>query len=222
MGWVEELTAPLKDIWTWLVTSVAQTIPKIIAALLILLFGWIIAVFLGKLLKRGLQQIKLDKRAEMRGIKKALFGISIEKTAGDILKYYIFLLFVREAVVKLNMAALGDFFSAILTLIPTWIVGAGMLIISLVLGHWFRERIIKSKFVFGDVLGNIAYGLVVYFGVVLSLPKFGFADVAILNDAFRFVVGGLSAGVAIAVGIGFGVALKEPAKRIIKKWAKNV
>lgn len=222
MAWIEDLTSPLREIWTWLVNSLAQSFPKIIAALAILLLGWIIAVFCGKILRRGLQQVKLDKRADVRGIKKALFDISLEKATGDILKYYIFLLFLREAVVKVEMTALADFFSAIITLIPTWFVGAGMIVISLVLAHWFREKISISKFVFGSVIGNVIYGLILYFGIVLALPKFGFTDITILNDAFRFVVGGLSAGAAIAIGLGFGLALKEPAKKLIHKWTKKI
>lgn len=218
MALIEELG----EIWTGLVNSLAQSFPKIIAALVILLLGWILAVFCGKILRRGLQQIKLDKRADVRGIKKALFDISLEKTMGDILKYYVFLLFLREAAIKVEMTSLSEFFSAIITLIPTWLIGAGMIVISLVLAHWFREKVSTNKFLFGSVIGNIIYGLVLYFGIVLALPKFGFTDITILNDAFRFVVGGLSAGAAIAIGLGFGLALKEPAKKLISKWTKKI
>ena len=222
MVWYEQLTEPLQEMWTTTITLLGQSIPKIIVALLILVFGWIISTFIGKILKRGLQQIKLDKRAELKGVKKALFGISIEDASASLLKWYMFLLFIREAITKLSMTDLANFVGSIITLIPTWIVGAGMIVVCLIIGHWFREKISDSKIMFAEVVGNAVYGLVIYFGIVLALPKFGFTDITILNDAFRFVVGGLSGGIAIAVGIGFGLALKEPAKKILHKWIKKM
>ena len=217
---LEEITVPITDIVSWLINSVALSLPKVIAALIILLIGWIIAVLLERLVKGALKKIKLDAWAAKNNIKKALFGLSLEESISKFTKWYIVLLFIVEAANRVDMANIALFFQTIIALIPTWLVGAGMLIISLYIGHWAKENITKSKMAFSDIVGGIVYGLVVYFGIVLALPKFGFENTEILIEAFKLFVGGVAVGLAIAIGIGFGMALKDPAKKFLKKWVK--
>ncbi|GAF93009.1 unnamed protein product, partial [marine sediment metagenome] len=135
-------------------------------------------------------------------------------------KWYILLLFMNEAASELGLEFIAGILQQVLRLLPEWLFGGLMIGGALVLGHWAQEKITESKLLFGAIGGRIIYFVIVYFAIVLSLPKFGFQNTEILVDTFKLLAGGLSAGLAIAVGIAFGSALKDPAKKILDDMFK--
>lgn len=214
---VAEITGPVSQSVNWLWNSIATALPNIIAALIVVLIGWLVAMILEKIIRKALKQLKVDKWAKEKGLRKALFGVSLENVTSEVVKWYIILLFVKQAMDVINMEALSTFFGGIIAAIPTWLNGAVMVVLALLIAHWAKESISKSKVGFAEIFGNAVYFLVVYFGIVMALPKFGF-ETDILVKAFELIVGGISVGIAIAFGLGFGLALKEPAKDFLKKW----
>ena len=214
---IGEITDPVQSILLWLIDATAQGLPKLIAALLILLAGWIVATLVAKITEKVLSQLKIDRKLKERGIQQAIFNISIENASVTAVKWYIYFLFFEQAVLTLGLIALANFFDAIIIAVPQIIVGVAVLILSLVLASWLKEQIVKTKVEIAEILGTLVYGFIVYIGVVLALPKFGFEQTDILLEAFRLFVGGLALGVALAIGIGFGLAIKEgPAKKVLK------
>ena len=218
----EQIISPISAIMQWLVTSVAQSIPRILAAVIILLIGWIIASVIGKIIEQILKQVKVDKWLREHGVTQAIFNISVEETVVAAFKWYIALLFIQEAVLRVGLTTLSNFFGSIIIAIPHILVGVAIIIISLILGGWIKAQIEKTRVRVAEMVGGIVYVFVVYIGVVLALPKFGFADTTILTETFRLFVGGLAVGTAIAIGIGFGFAIKEgPAKAVIKEIVRE-
>jgi len=219
---IPEIISPVQSILSGMITSFAQGFPKLIAALLILLVGWVIAVIVSKLVDQILRQLKIDKWIKERGLQRALFGVSIEQSAVIAVKWYIAFLFIQEAALKMDLIALAGFFGAIIAAVPEILVGVATIALSLILGSWLREQILSTKVGFSELLGGLAYGFVVYMGIVLALPKFGFTQTAILLEAFRLFVGGLAVGTAIALGVGFGLAIKEgPAKAMLGQFSRG-
>jgi len=217
-----QILDPISAILQWLINSIAQALPKLIAAILILLIGWIIATVIGKILEQLLKQVKLDRWLAKHGIQKAIFNISVEDTAVLAMKWYIAFLFIEEAVLRMGLAALGNFFHGIIVAVPSILVGATTVILTLVIASWLKEQILKTKVEIAEFAGSVVYGFTAYIGIVLALPKFGFTQTDILMEAFRLFVGGLAAGTAIAIGIGFGLAIKEgPAKAMVKNLIKE-
>lgn len=218
----EQITSPVTRIGDWLVQITAESIPLVITSSLIIVLGWLVATLIGRIIQKTLKSVNLDEWLERRNIKKALFDVSMESFMASIFKWYIFILFLQEAAEQIKFYAISNFFASLLLLFPQWFVGGLTIAVALVIGNWLKMKVKESEAAFTDVLGNLVYGFIAYIGVVLALPKFGFTNVEILIDAFRLFVGGLSAGMALAIGIGFGWAIKEgPAKNFFKRFEKD-
>ena len=217
----EEITGPLNQLGEWMISVTAQAIPLAITSFLLILVGWIVASIIGRVIQKALVGLKLDSWMEEKKISRALFNISMEHLLGSLAKWYVFLLFLQEAAARINLQAISTFFGSILQLIPQWFIGGLTVATALVIGNWLRDKVESSGAVFASWIGNLVYGFIAYIGIVLALPKFGFTNVDILIDAFRIFIGGISVGIALAIGIGFGWAIKEgPAKDFFKRFEK--
>src|SRR3712207_5868389 len=81
---------------TW--NTVATFVPKLVAFLVILLVGWIIAKVLAKAINAVLERVGFDRAVERGGVKKALEKSKYD--ASDVvakLVYYALVLFVLQA-----------------------------------------------------------------------------------------------------------------------------
>ncbi len=211
---------PLSVILNWLVQSTATALPIILTAAIIILLGWITAKIIEKIVVKLLLELKIDKFEKQHRIDKALYGVRLTSLISNGIKWYIFLLFMNEAAAELGLGFIAGLLNKILESLPEWLFGGAMIGGALILGHRIQEKISESKLLFGKVGANAVYFVIIYFALVLSLPKFGFQNTEILVDTFKFLAAGISAGLAIAIGIAFGTALKEPAKKMLEDWIK--
>jgi len=214
------LFEPVTTFVNWVAESTLLILPILINVAIILLLGWLVAKSLEKVLLKLLKELGFNDWEERHKIKKALYGLELSKVMALSLKWYIFLVFINEAAVQLNLTIITQLIQAILIVAPNWVTGIALLGGASILGSMVSEHLVKYKILFGDVAGKIAYIIIVYFALVLALPKFGFENTAILTDSFRLLAAGFSAGIAIAVGISFGIALKQPAKKLVKDLIK--
>ena len=202
----------------WFTQSLLLSLPIILKAVVILILGWVLAKVIEKLVKKSLIELHLDKWEKENKIDKALYGIQLTKFIPSLIKWYIFLAIINDAANKLDLPFITQTISNILVLIPEWFVGSLFMGFALIIAHRVNDSFSQSNLMFGSVGAKIIYFLIVYFALVLSLPKFGFTNTAILVDAFRLIVAGFSLGLAIAIGVSFGAALKKP----VKDWMDDL
>ncbi len=187
----------LADMWD----SFIEFLPTLSGAILVLIMGYILAVLLKKILVRAMRGAKIDQWTKEVGLEKALFGISITKVMGNAMKWYIMLMFVYQACIILNLTGVVVFINSVLLWIPSAIVGALVIVAGLAIANFFSEGVKKQEILFADVISTVVYGIILYFSIVLALPKFGFTQIDILVDSFKYFVAGISAGIAIAIGL---------------------
>ena len=151
-------------------------------------------------------------------LKKTLFNLSVSRVLSLIVKYYVIIIFMKEAAARTGLSFLSQFFDAILTALPQVTVGAGIIILALIFADFVRKKIRIAVIPFNDMLAELVYGIIMFFAIVMALPKFGLTNTSLLEDTFKYIVLGFSVGISLAVGIGFGWAIKEgPAKDFFKK-----
>ena len=84
------LTDPLVMLWR----SFVNLLPGLIAALLLLLIGYVIAFFLGHALKVILDKLGLDRWIAKARLTKAIGNVHISSIFGEITKWYVFVIFL--------------------------------------------------------------------------------------------------------------------------------
>lgn len=213
---VEPLTAMID----WLITTTARTIPIILSSVLILFLAWLVSKVVEKVVLKSLQELKLKEWEDKHEIRNALFGISLKDLASNIARWFVFLLIIKEAAGELGITFISNLIETLWVMLPDWFFGSAMIIGALLLAHGAHRKIETSPIFISKFGSKAVYLVIVYFGLVLALPKFGFQNTEILVDTFILIIGGLAAGIAIAIGVAFGSALKEPAKKMIEDFMK--
>ncbi|MFA5406180.1 MAG: hypothetical protein WC307_02380 [Candidatus Nanoarchaeia archaeon] len=202
-------------------TALILALPKIITALLILLLGWVVAKISEVIIKKLMTASQIDEWLKKMKLKESLYNISVTNAVSLIVKYYIIIIFLKEAAVRTSLTFLAELFDGIIRAIPEVSVGAGIIIIAMVFADFVRKKIKSNAIPFNETIAEIVYGIILFFAVVMALPKFGLTNTSLLEDTFKYIVLGVSLGISLAIGIGFGWAIKEgPAKSFFKKKRK--
>jgi len=201
--------------------SIIMALPKVVTALIIIILGWLIAKISEIAIRKLLIATQVDEWLKKMKLKESLYNLSISNTLSIIVKYYIIIIFLKEASVRAGLVFLAELIGDLINAIPNIMIGISIAIIALVFADFVRKRIKESLVPFNDQIGEIVYGIIVFFAIVMALPKFGLTNTSLIEDSFKYLVLGLSLGISIAIGIGFGWAIKEgPAKEFFKKRTK--
>ena len=187
-------------------------LPKIVSALIILVIGWILGYFIGSLIKKILEKLKLDEY-----LIKGKPSISISGIISTIIKWTIYLAFIWVAVDILEISALSELMrSIVFEFLPGIIWGIVILIAGYAIADYIRVSIERSKIFYSDLISKIVFWLIIYISVGLALPKFGI-DPTLVNNILLILMACIGVGIAIAIGLGLKDVIKEEAKRYLRK-----
>ncbi len=186
--------------------------------ILLAVFGVMLGGVAAKFARDFLAEVGLEKELERHKLENVLGEPNVSDVLAGILRWYVIILFVAQGVAKLTLPQLTAFMDGLVAYIPNAILGLLMLLASLLVGGYLAANIKASKTFLKDLAAPAVNALVVYFGVVLALPKFGIADVSILVDAFRI----FALGLALATGIALGWGLKDTVARLAERQEKGL
>lgn len=211
---------PLVTLWNGFVAI----LPGIIAALIILIIGYFVALGLGHLLRVILEKAGLDRYLERARFSKAVGHIRVSSIFGEVLKWYIFVIFLQSAVSLLNLGTLSSLLNEFVLWIPNVIVAALVLIFGIAIAHFISMKIeehteLKGVRFFSKVLKFV----IVFMVAVIALNQIG-VDASILENTFLLLIGAFALGLAIALGIGLGKGMQPESKVIVKEvrdWLRH-
>ncbi|MFH1750507.1 MAG: hypothetical protein ABH863_02415 [Candidatus Micrarchaeota archaeon] len=209
-------------VWNF-VGVMVQFIPNLIVAAIIFVVGYLIAVVLSNILKKALVAVKFEKVLEEHGVEDALGSIKASPLFVKIFKYYVILIFLQAAVAKLDLGTMTQFINMVLLYAPAFIGAAIILVVAALIGELIKEKIkevdAKSRHI--NMIARFSKFVVVFFGLVMGLSAVGF-DTSILKDSFVAVLQAIAYGVALAIGIAFGLGGQDEAKSLLTDFRKKV
>ena len=183
---------------------ILNAIPQIIAALILLAIGFVIAKFVATILESALQGIGTDRVVSKWGI------VSEEKSASSIIallvKIAIMLFFGIMAARLLNFPEVTVILNQILALAGNVLFG-GVIIAA----GFMIAKVVTSMVGPGTTATIIRWATIVLF-VAMGLKYMGLAN-SIINMAF----GALVIGGALAAALAFGLGGRESAARTLQK-----
>ena len=212
----------LTELWTQIVEQfqavTASALPPVVAALLLLLAGWLLAL-LGRAIVSGLlRRLGLDRLTDRLGADRALSQLGIEmplsSIVGRVIYWFILLIFVLAAANRLGLVGVTEALRVFIGYLPSVLAAALLLFLGVVLGRFlgntvgtFAEQAGVSG---GRVLGQTVRFFVVTLTVILAMEQLNL-ETRLLSTIAVIVVG----AVALAMGLAFGLGSRDLAQSIM-------
>jgi|SRR3989344_7668952 len=211
------IRSPFEALWVGFI----KFFPDLIAVILLLAIGYFFGLILGSMLKVILQKIGLDKSIEKAALSKAIGKTHVSSILGEILKWYVFIIFLQAAVDKIDLGSLSEVLNAFVLWLPDLILGILMILFGIVFAHYIELKINENSKVKGmSVLSKIVKWLILFIIVLSAFRQIGI-QVDLIENLFLVVTGALAVGISLALGIALGLGLKKDAERIIQDFLKN-
>jgi hypothetical protein len=189
--------------------SMAELLPNLVGALVILAIGWVLAKILAAVLRQILARVGLDRAASRFQLSQALrqVGISAAPSAAlsRLLFWILMLATVLIAVDALGLSALTSTVDRVIDYLPNVFAAGLILILGLVLARSVQNlaRSATSRMGIAQAyrLGDVLNGLVILIIAVLVLEQLGLkTDVLIMMLTVFVGAVGLTMGLALALG----------------------
>ena len=203
--WTQSLVTAMTALWT----KIANFIPNLFGALVVVLLGFVVAKLLDTLLSKLLAKLGLDRFMGGTGLTKILARVGIKVPIsiliGKIVYWFILLVFLVSAAQSLGLdrvsAALDIFtvylpkvFGALLVLL------AGVLLAQLLNGL-VRGAAESVGFDYASGLGRVAQGLVIIISISVAISQLE-VKTDLLNHVIVIVL--ITVGLAVALAMGLG------------------
>lgn len=219
--WGEAITLSLLNLWDRFVNF----LPSLVGAILVFVAGWIVAVALGKVVEHIIKMMKIDEVMEKAGTKarfhKAGVDVNVAKFLGELVKWFLILVFLMAATDILKLVQVTNFLNSIILYLPNVMVAAVILAVAFLVANFVYAVVKGSTKVAGIVsatlLATIAKWAIVIFGFLAAFVQLGIAS-SLVNTIFI----GLVAMLALAGGLAFGLGGKDEAALILKKIRQEI
>ncbi|HIQ50465.1 MAG TPA: hypothetical protein EYH54_00670 [Nautiliaceae bacterium] len=195
---------------------------RAIVAILIVVIGYIISGIIGKIVKKLIEKTKIEKVLKEYGRDDAFGGWKISDIVGTIIKWALFAAFLSTAAVYLNWVSVSNLILAISNAILLFLLGVIIFLVGLFIADIIADYISGAEKIPNRVLvSRIVRGIIIILAADVALRSIGI-DVRFLENIILIIVAGLSLGIAIAIGLAFGHALKPEAEKIVKTAKEKI
>ncbi len=209
---------PLYTLWL----SFISVLPGIIAAILILILGYCVAYLIGHVIRVGLNKIGVGKHVQRAMLTKAIGHTDVPAVVGEIVKWFVFIIFLQVAADVLNLGGLSNILTTFVLWLPNVIVAIIIFLAGLALAHYVELKMREhSKMKGVNVASAIIKIVILFLVVVIGLKQIGI-DVGILESSFLMILGAIAIGIAIALGVGLGLGMRKPAENIVEQMRKSL
>jgi hypothetical protein len=205
---MEQMNMLLEPLRTMLL-QVAEFLPRLLLAVIILIAGWLLAKLLRFVVVRGLKTINMHVLTERAGVDSFLNrgGIQVDTVAViGILAYWLVILAALMVTFNsLGLAYVTDLVGRVLLFLPRVIVA----ILIVAFGAYFARFLATTITAYcrnvgiqdADILGRIALYAVMLFVVVIALDQLNIGG-DIIRLSFLILLSGLVLALALAFGLG--------------------
>lgn len=217
-GWFD---AVMLSITAALVTFLSF-LPAIIGAIIILVVGWVLASFLGRLVTMLLDRIGFERAAQRTGIsgfvsRAGVQDARVSRVLGELVKWFIRLIFLEAAAEAVHLTAVTAVLNSIVLFIPNLIVAVIVLMVGALIARFVGDLVrgSASEMGFGNpnLLATIARVAIIGFAILIAVNQIGVAA-ALVNTLFAAIV----FAIALAAGLAFGLGGRDTASRMWQSW----
>ncbi len=201
----------LGSVWN----STVLILPNIVAAIIIVLVGFVVGKLVGTALEEILMRTKVDDYIKVR---RAEFKISHIFTL--VVKWAIYLVFIQQAAAALQIGVISAFVGEVVGFIPNVLTAMVVVAAGYAVAKYIEELVSDSDFVYAHLMSRVFFFMIIYISIALALPKVGL-DAMLVNSILLIVVGSVGLGFAIALGLGLKDHVAEMAEGQMRKLQRK-
>jgi hypothetical protein len=212
--------ASINQFWLQLVNFV----PKLLAVIVILFVGWLVAKLVRAALKRLLILTQFDKFAQKSGLEAFMnsgnYNLTLSGIISQVVYWLVILLFVITGANALELPAVAQLLQQLASYLPHIIVAILVVVFGTLFAR-FMNRLVFAwlhsiKFQHAlTVSTSTEYGIQI-FSVFVALEQLGIG-MQLIYSLFVIVFGAFFLALAIAFGLGG----KDWAARVIEDYERN-
>ena len=213
----EMILNPLYTLWI----RIVDVVPSLVAAIIVILIGWFIALILGHAVRVILEKLRIDDKIRKSKMTREIGHIHLPKIFGEITKWYIFIIFLQVGVSLLSLGTLTSLLDSFVRWLPNLIAAALIVLFGIYIIHILEAKMLEHSKVKGThLITKIVKTVLVILITIVALKQVGL-QVTILENTFLLIVGAFAIGLAVAFGIALGLGLKDSAVKMVKNFKKN-
>lgn len=213
----------IEDFFVNLWTQLNSMAPNIIAALVVLVIGWIAGRLVGKIVSSFFRRIGLEKT-----LRETIIGRAMERSRLTviqffdlIIRWFIYFGAILIAIDMLQIPALTTIADSILVYLPHFIGGVFILIGGLIVSDFLGDIVEtvgeEAHLAYSSVMGAAVRFFLYYVALILSLSVMEI-DVFILQIVAIAIAITVAIGVGGAVAIAFGFGLRDYVAKNAHLW----
>ena len=203
--WTQSLVTAM----TALRTKVANFIPNLFGALVLVLLGFVVAKLLDTLLSKLLAKLGLDRLMAGTGLTKLLgragLQVPISTLIGKIVYWFVLLIFLVSAAQSLGLERVSATLDMLALYLPKVFGGALVLLVGVLLAQLANGLVRGAAegvgLDYAGGLGRIAQGLVIIISISVAISQLE-VKTDLLNHVIVIVL--ITVGLAVALAMGLG------------------
>jgi len=202
--------------------QLAIFIANLVLALVIFLVGYLISIGIGKLIAEILKSVKFNKLFEKEGWRKAIQRANIELNPADfigaIFKWVFIIVSLVIAVDVLKLTSFAGFLTQVLGYIPNVIVAVLVFVVAMVISDivekLIRVTVERLKVGYGYIVSTIVKWAIWVFAFFLILDQL-LPQSLLIKTLYTAIVYGVVGALSLGIGLAIGLGGKETAGKII-------
>ncbi len=220
-NWFTITIESLQEMWQSFLTF----IPELIGAIIVIIIGWFISVAIGKIVAEILKRIKFDKLFEKGAWKEALskakWKLDPSGFIGSIVKWVLFIVFLKAAVEILGLTEFAVFMGEIVMWLPNLIVAAAIFVVAVIVSEYL-PKVIRAgaegmKIKYSHFIEKVVRWSIWVFAILAILIQLGIA-----RTMFMTLFTGFIAFLVIAGGLAFGLGGKDVAAEMLQDLKRKI
>jgi small-conductance mechanosensitive channel len=201
--------------------QVIEMAPKVLAMLLVLVVGYIIARLVGKAVTTVCEKLGLHRAAERGGLVNSMQQVGIERTVpqiiGSIVFWLLMFVFLMAALNILGLTTVSAAVGKVVDYIPALLTATVMVVVGLMLANFLRGLVATGADRLGiSYAAQLASG--VYYMLVLMIAIAAFEQLNIEFGPLANLILIAFASVAVAFGLAVGLGGRDVVAGILSGY----
>jgi hypothetical protein len=199
--------------------QLAQLLPPLFFAAIILLAGFVVARMVERLADAFLAGMQFDRSAEKWGVSEAVerTGVHLRpaRVIGKLLFWLVMLVVILLASSALGVQNVNDVFANLVGYVPAVFAAIIVVVFGILLGEFVRALILASAGTVEGVptLAKLSKVIVITISAFMALQQLGVAA-EIVTTAFTLILG----AAALAFALAFGIGNTTLAGEVTRRW----